>query len=402
MPKLTVGDLDLKGKRVLMRVDFNVPLDESQRITDDGRIRAALPTIKYVLEQGGKLILISHLGRPKDKVVSSLSLRPAVERLARLLDRPVVRASDCVGPEAEKMVGSLGPGEVLLLENLRFHPGETANDREFARELARLGDLYVNDAFGAAHRAHASTVGVTEFLFPCAAGFLLEKEIRYLGGALSQPQRPFVAILGGAKISGKIDVIENLLGKVDSLLIGGGMAYTFFKAKGLEIGKSLLDAEKVDLAGETLRKAETLGAELLLPVDCVIADNFSNDANTQVVKREGILPDWEALDIGPQTIALFKKKIATARTIVWNGPMGVFEMDRFAVGTNAIAGALAEVTQKGTVTIIGGGDTAAAVARTGLQEKMSHISTGGGASLEYLEGKTLPGIEALTEKENQK
>jgi phosphoglycerate kinase len=300
------------------------------------------------------------------------------------------------------MVGSLGPGEVLLLENLRFHPGETANDREFARELARLGDLYVNDAFGAAHRAHASTVGVTEFLSPCAAGFLLEKEIRYLGGALSQPQRPFVAILGGAKISGKIDVIENLLGKVDSLLIGGGMAYTFFKAKGLEIGKSLLDAEKVDLAGETLRKAETLGAELLLPVDCVIADNFSNDANTQVVKREGILPDWEALDIGPQTIALFNNKIATARTIVWNGPMGVFEMDRFAVGTNAIAGALAEVTQKGTVTIIGGGDTAAAVARTGLQEKMSHISTGGGASLEYLEGKTLPGIEALTEKENQK
>ena len=402
MAKLTVKDLDLGGKRVLMRVDFNVPLDESQRITDDSRIRAALPTIKYVLKQGGKLILISHLGRPKGKVVPSLSLRPAVERLARLLDRPVARASDCVGPEVEKMVGSLGPGEVLLLENLRFRPGETANDREFARELARLGDLYVNDAFGTAHRAHASTVGVTEFLFPCAAGFLLEKEIRYLGGALSQPQRPFVAILGGAKISGKIDVIENLLDKVDSLLIGGGMGYTFFKAKGLEIGKSLLDAEKVDLAGETLRKAEASGVELLLPVDCVIADNFSNDANTQVVKREGILPDWEALDIGPKTVALFKERITTARTIVWNGPMGVFEMDRFAVGTNAIAGALAEVTQKGTVTIIGGGDTAAAVTRTGLQEKMSHISTGGGASLEYLEGKTLPGIEALTEKENQK
>jgi phosphoglycerate kinase len=402
MPKLTVGDLDLGGKRVLMRVDFNVPLDESQRITDDSRIRAALPTIKYVLKQGGKLILISHLGRPKGKVVPSLSLRPAVEQLARLLDRPVTRASDCVGPEVEKMVGSLGPGEVLLLENLRFHPGETANDREFARELAHLGDLYVNDAFGTAHRAHTSTVGVTEFLFPCAAGFLLEKEIRYLGGALSQPQRPFVAILGGAKISGKIDVIGNLLDKVDSLLIGGGMTYTFFKAKGLEIGKSLLDAEKVDLAGETLRKAETLGVELLLPVDCVIADNFSNDANTQVVKREGILPDWEALDIGPKTVALFKERITTAKTIVWNGPMGVFEMDRFAVGTNAIAGALAEVTRKGTVTIIGGGDTAAAVAKTGLQEKMSHISTGGGASLEYLEGKTLPGIEALTEKENQK
>ena len=402
MPKLTVGDLDLGGKRVLMRVDFNVPLDESQRITDDSRIRAALPTIKYVTEQGSKLVLISHLGRPKGKVVSSLSLRPAVERLATLLDRPVARASDCVGPEVEKMVGSLGPGEVLLLENLRFHPGETANDREFARELARLGDLYINDAFGTAHRAHASTVGVTEFLFPCAAGFLLEKEIRYLGGALSQPRRPFVAILGGAKISGKIDVIENLLGKVDSLLIGGGMAYTFFKAKGLEIGKSLLDAEKVDLAGETLRKAETSGIELLLPVDCIIADNFSNNANTQVVKREGMLPDWEALDIGPKTVALFKERITTAKTIVWNGPMGVFEMDRFAVGTNAIAGVLAEVTQKGTVTIIGGGDTAAAVAKTGLQEKMSHISTGGGASLEYLEGKTLPGIAALTEKGNQK
>ncbi len=402
MSKLTVKDLDLADKRVLMRVDFNVPLDENQKITDDSRIRAALPTINYVMEKGGKLILMSHLGRPKGKAVPSLSLRPVAQHLSGLLDKPVAMAPDCIGPEVEEMVGSLKPGDVLLLENLRFHPGETANDREFARELAHLGDLYVNDAFGTAHRAHASTVGVTEFFSLCAAGFLLEKEIRYLGDALSQPQRPFVAILGGAKISGKIDVVENLLGKVNSLLIGGGMAYTFFKAQGLEIGKSLLEAEKIDLAGETLRKAETLGVELLLPVDCVIADRFSNDANTRVVDRDGILPDWEALDIGPKTIALFKEKIATARTIVWNGPMGVFEMDRFAVGTNAIAQALAEATQRGAVTIIGGGDTAAAVAKTGLQERMSHISTGGGASLEYLEGKTLPGIAALTEKGNQR
>jgi len=274
------------------------------------------------------------------------------------------------------MVDSLKPGDVLLLENLRFHPGETANDRKFAGELAHLGDLYVNDAFGTAHRAHASTVGVTEFLSPCAAGFLLEREIRYLGDALAQPQRPFVAILGGAKISGKIDIVENLLGKVDSLLIGGGMAYTFFKA-------------------------QACGVELLLPLDCVIADSFSNNANTQVVERDGILPGWEALDIGPKTVALFKERIATAKTIVWNGPMGVFEMDRFAVGTSAIAQALAEATQRGAVTIIGGGDTAAAVAKIGLQGKMSHISTGGGASLEYLEGKNLPGIAALTEKEGQ-
>ena len=401
MAKLTVKDLDLADKRVLMRVDFNVPLDEDRKITDDSRIRAALPTINYVIEKGGRLILMSHLGRPKGRVVPSLSLRPVAQHLSGLLNKPVPIAPDCVGPEVEKMVESLKPGDVLLLENLRFHPGETANDRKFAGELAHLGDLYVNDAFGTAHRAHASTVGVTEFLSPCAAGFLLEREIRYLGDALAQPQRPFVAILGGAKISGKIDIVENLLGKVDSLLIGGGMAYTFFKAQGLEVGNSLLEVDKVDLAGETLGKAETCGVELLLPLDCVIADSFSNNANTQVVERDGILPGWEALDIGPKTVALFKERIATAKTIVWNGPMGVFEMDRFAVGTSAIAQALAEATQRGAVTIIGGGDTAAAVAKIGLQGKMSHISTGGGASLEYLEGKNLPGIAALTEKEGQ-
>jgi len=398
MAKLTIEEIEVKGKRVLMRVDFNVPLDENGRITDDTRIQASLPSIRYVIDHGGKLVLMSHLGRPKGKPDPKLSLRPAAERLSELLGKPVTFAPDCIGPEVERIVGSMKEGDIVLLENLRFHKEEEANDPEFAKKLASLGDVYVNDAFGTAHRAHASTEGVTKHFKQCAAGFLMQKEIEYLGNAVANPERPFLAILGGAKISGKIDVIENLLGKVDTLMIGGGMSYTFFKVMGLEVGKSLLEEDKIELAGEIMRKAEQKGVKLLLPVDCLVADDFSETANTKVVPREGIPADWQSLDIGPKTIELFKGEIAKAKTIVWNGPMGVFEMDKFAGGTNAVAQALAEATERGAVTIVGGGDTAAAVAKAGFEDKMTHISTGGGASLEYLEGKVLPGIAALTDR----
>lgn len=390
--KLT--DLNVAGKRVLVRVDFNVPLDDARNITDDTRIRAALPTIEHLLNSGAAVILMSHLGRPKG-VDDALRLDPVATRLSELIRRPVAKVDDCVGPEVEAAAKALEPGQVLLLDNLRFHKEETANDPDFARRLASLADVYVNDAFGAAHRAHASTAGVAEHL-PAAAGFLLAKELDVLGGALDNPERPFLAILGGAKVSDKIGVIRNLLTKVDTLLIGGGMAYTFIKAKGYEVGKSLLDTERIELAKELMAEAEERGVKLLLPVDVVVADEFSEDANTQEVAIEAIPADWEALDIGPKTRELFAAEVAKAKTILWNGPMGVFEMAPFANGTRAVAEAMAAST--GT-TIIGGGDSAAAVQQFGLAERMSHISTGGGASLEFIEGKVLPGVAALAPKE---
>ena len=367
MEKLTVKDLDLRGKRVLMRVDFNVPLTEDGKVADDTRIQKALPTIRYILEQGASLVLMSHLGRPKGKVVPELSLRPVAEHLSRLLGKNVLFAPDCVGPDVEKMANSLKSGEVLLLENLRFHKEETANDPEFARQLARLGDVYVNDAFGTAHRAHASTEGVTHYFKQCAAGFLMEKEINYLAKAIESPVRPFVAILGGAKISGKIDVIQNLLPKVDALLIGGGMAFTFFKALGYEIGRSILEEDKVDLARELLVKANEKDQKLILPVDIVCTDSLDDPEDIQVFPAEKLPEDGIGVDIGPKTVELFRQKLADARTIVWNGPMGVFEKDEFARGTIAIAEMLAERTKAGATTIIGGGDSVAAVKKAGLE-----------------------------------
>ncbi len=399
MNKLSVRDVDVKNKRVLMRVDFNVPLDDQGHITNDTRIRKALPTIQYVLKQGGKLILMSHLGRPKGKRVPSMSLKPVAQRLGELLGRPVQFVDDCVGEAVEKAAAQLQSGDVLLLENLRFHIEEEKNDPDFARQLARLGDLYVNDAFGTAHRAHASTEGVTHYISPCVAGFLMEKEIEYLAKAVESPERPFVAIIGGAKISGKIDVIQNLLGKVDALLIGGGMAFTFYKAQGLEIGNSILEEDKIELAGDILNAARGKNVEFLLPVDVLVADKIDASAHTRVVPVEKIPADWAGVDIGEKTIALFTEKILAAKTIVWNGPMGIFEIEPFARGTVAIAHALAKATEKGAVTIVGGGDSVAAVSKAGLEEKITHISTGGGASLELLSGYKLPGLEALTDKE---
>ncbi len=393
MAKMTVRDLGLAGKKVLMRVDFNVPLDDEQTITDDTRIRAALPTIQYVLEQGASLVLMSHLGRPKGEPNPELSLAPAAARLGELLGKPVKQLGDCVGPEVEAAVAAMGPGAVCVLENLRFHAEETKNDPEFAKQLAALGDAYVNDAFGTAHRAHASTEGVTAHLQPAAAGFLLEKEIEYFTAALDSPEHPFVAVMGGAKVSDKIGVIENLLDKVDCLLVGGGMTYTFLKAMGQNVGNSKLEPDKVDTAARVLELAKEKGVELMLPTDHVIADDFSEAANTQIV--DGEIPDgWLALDIGPKTTAAFVEKLKTAKLVVWNGPMGVFEMEPFAAGTRAVAEALAE---SDATSIIGGGDSVAAVAQAGLSDKMSHISTGGGASLEFLEGKTLPGVAALSD-----
>lgn len=398
MAKLTVSDLDVKGRRVLMRVDFNVPLEKGM-VANDKRLRAALPTIRYVLERGGKLVLISHLGRPKGKRVPELSLKPCANALETLLGQPVAFADDCIGPSAQAAVEALSPGQVLLLENLRFHKAETDNDEGFARALAGLADLYVNDAFGTAHRAHASTEGVTHFINPCAMGFLIEKEIAYLGEALEKPARPFVAVLGGAKISGKIDVIANLLPKVDRLIIGGGMAYTFFKARNLEIGRSLLEPERIDMARSLLERA---GEKLVLPVDCLCSDRFEFETRTvgelRPTDADAIPPDGVGLDIGPATVALFESILADARTIVWNGPMGVFEIDATAGGTYAVARSMAAATQKGAVTVIGGGDSAAAVEKAGLADRMTHISTGGGASLEFLEGKALPGVAALTDR----
>ena len=394
MNKLTIDDLDLKDKKVLVRVDFNVPLDEKKEITDDKRIVESLPTIKKILDSGGKAILMSHLGRPKGKT-PDLSLLPVAKRLEKLLGKPVRFVNDCIGPEVEKAVNGLKYGECLLLENLRFYAEEEKNDPEFAKKLAKWGDVYVNDAFGTAHRAHASTEGVTKYFKECAAGYLMQKELKYLGMALSDPKRPFAALLGGAKVSGKIDVIKNLMNKVDSILIGGGMAFTFYKAMGMEVGGSLVEEDKVGLAKEILSKAKV---ELNLPLDFVVAKEPKEDAETKVVDKDKIPKGWKGLDIGPKTIELFSKKLQNAKTVVWNGPMGVFEVDEFANGTEKIAKTLAEITKKGAITIVGGGDTAAAVAKANLEDQMSHISTGGGASLEFLEGKVLPGVAALSDK----
>jgi phosphoglycerate kinase len=391
MNKKTVRDVDVKDKRVLVRVDFNVPLDEGV-VTDDTRIRASLPTLRYLLEEGATLILCSHVGRPKGEVVDTLKMDPIAHRLSELLDRPVTKLDDCIGPEVEAAVQAAKPGAVIVLENTRFHPGEKANDPAFAAQLAALADLYVDDAFGSAHRAHASTEGVTHYL-PAVAGFLMEKELEFLGGALAAPQKPFVAILGGAKISDKIGVIENLLDRVDALLVGGGMANTFLKADGYDVAESLVEDDSLDTARELIERG---GDRLVLPVDVTVADRFDADAFSQVVTVAEVPPHWRILDIGPRTLELFQERLAGARTVVWNGPMGVFEFEKFAQGTEAVARMLAALPE--ATTIIGGGDSAAAVKRTGLADKMSHISTGGGASLEFLEGKTLPGVAALLDR----
>ena len=394
MNKLTVKDLDVKGKRVFVRVDFNVPMDENQNITDDKRIRAALPTIQYLIDQGARVILASHLGRPKDQPEDKFRMDPVAKRLAELLGKEVTKVDDCIGPEVETAVAGLKDGDVLLLENVRFYPGEKKNDPEFAKNLAGLAEIYVNDAFGAAHRAHASTAGIAQYL-PAAAGFLLQKEIEVMGKALNDPERPFVAILGGAKVADKIGVINNLLQKVDTLSIGGGMAYTFLKAQGYEIGTSLLDADSLTLAKELMEAAKERGVKFLLPVDIVIADRFAADAAYEVVPADQMRAGWMGMDIGPQTVELFSQEIKTAKTVVWNGPMGVFEMPNFAKGTQAVAQVMAD---SDAITIIGGGDSAAAVEQAGLADKLSHVSTGGGASLEFLEGKALPGVEALNDR----
>ncbi len=397
MKKLTVEDLEIAGRRVLMRVDFNVPL-ENGKVANDKRIRAALPTIKYILAKNGKLILMSHLGRPKGKRIPEMSLKPCVNVLAALLEKEVFFADDCIGEKVETAVGNLGEGNVLLLENLRYYKAETKNDPGFAKKLANLGDLFVNDAFGTAHRAHASTAGVTNYIDRCAAGYLLMKELDYLGRVNENPERPFVAILGGAKISGKIDVISNLLPKVDNLIIGGGMAYTFYKSMGFEIGKSLLEADKLELAGDLLQKG---GEKIVLPPDCIVSDLFDfherKVGQTKEVSNNAIPENWYGLDIGSRSIEVFRNVLRNAKTIVWNGPMGVFEIEDTAKGTYAIAGVLSEATRQGATTVVGGGDSASAVKKAGLDDQISHISTGGGASLEFLEGRVLPGVEALTD-----
>ena len=391
MDKKTVRDVDVKGKRVVVRVDFNVPLKDGA-VADDRRIRAALPTIQYLLDQGAAVALMSHLGRPKGEPKPEFRMDPVADRLSQLLGKRVTKLDDCVGPKVESAVEAMKPGDVILLENTRFKPGETKNDPALADGLATLGEVYVNDAFGTAHRAHASTAGVAQHL-PAVAGFLMEKELNYLGRALADPKRPFLAILGGAKISDKIGVIQNLLAQVDSLLIGGGMANTFFKAQGLSVGDSLVEDEALDAARELLDSA---GDRLVLPVDCVVADRFDADADAKVVPVDQVSDGWRILDIGPASVAHFSNRLAAAKTVVWNGPMGVFEFPRFAEGTFAVARALAGL--KDATTIIGGGDSAAAVEGSGLADKMSHISTGGGASLEFLEGKELPGVAALMDK----
>lgn len=397
MAKLTIEDLNVNGKTVFMRVDFNVPM-ENGKITDDNRIVEALPSIRYLINSGAKVILASHLGRPKGTVNPEFTLQPVADALAKQLAVPVHFAEDCIGTAAELAVQSANYGEIVLLENLRFHPEEEANDAEFSKKLASLADLYINDAFGSSHRAHASVAGITKYLQPAASGFLLEKEIRYLDESVNHPKHPFVAILGGAKVSDKIGVIENLISKVDVLLIGGGMSFTFYKAKGLPVGNSLVEEEKVSLAFELLKKASDAGVELLVPVDSIVADRFAADASTQTVGEDGIPEGWMALDIGPETISLYADRIRSAKTVLWNGPMGVFEMDAFSKGTFEVAKALADATQQGATTIVGGGDSAAAISKSGLEKQVSHVSTGGGASLEYLEGKVLPGVDSLTDK----
>ena len=395
MNKKTIRDVDLAGKKVLVRVDFNVPLD-GETVTDDTRIRAAIPTLRYILEQKPKaLILMSHLGRPKGEANPKYSLKPVAPALSELLGVEVQFAEDCVGPKAESAVENLPEGGVLLLENTRFHKGEERNDLDLAQQMASLGDVFVNDAFGSAHRAHSSTVGVTEYL-PSVAGFLMEKEIDYLATTLENPKRPFIAILGGAKVSDKINVIEALLEKVDKLLIGGGMANTFFKAQGHAVGKSLVESDAVDTAKALLKRG---GDKLVLPVDAVIGESFDNDTSTQVIDvSNGVPDDWAIYDIGPKTIDSFRQVLDGAKTVVWNGPMGVFEMPNFAKGTNTVAQLLVNETKKGAVTIIGGGDSAAAIEQAGLADQVTHISTGGGASLEMLEGRDLPGVTALSDK----
>ncbi len=405
MPKLSIRDIELANKRVFIRVDFNVPLTEDgKEITDDTRIVATLPTIEYALRHKAKVILASHLGRPKGKPNPKYSLRPVVDRLRELLDKKednysinVAFAPDCVGEIANELARQLESGQVLLLENLRYHAEEEANDPAFSKALALLAEVYVNDAFGSAHRAHASTEGITHFLKPAVAGLLMEKEITYLGKALEAPEKPFVAIIGGSKISGKIDVIDNLLDKVDTLVIVGGMAYTFQRALGVTTGKSLVEEDKIDMAKAALEKAKSKGVNLLLPVDNILADNFAADAKTQPWETsKNFPPDWQGLDIGPKSIKAIEEVVSTARTIVWNGPAGVFEFPRFAVGTNAIAKAVA--ANKAATSIIGGGDSVSAINQAGVAGQITHISTGGGASLEFLEGKKLPGVEALTNK----
>ncbi len=395
MKKVTVNDVNFRSQKVLVRVDFNVPIENGE-VSDDRRITEALPTIRKIMKDGGRTILCSHLGRPKGKPEEKYSLRPVAKRLSLLLGKEVMFAEDCVGPEAANVVSKMKDGDVVLLENLRFHDKEEKNDPEFAQRLASLADTYVNDAFGSAHRAHASTEGVARFFRQAIAGYLMEKELNYLGTALENPQRPFAAILGGSKISGKIDVITNLMNKVDLLLIGGGMTFTFSKAMGYPIGDSLLEADKVELAKEIIQKIKSSRAEFVFPVDAVIAREISDTAETKVVDIDKIPEGWRGLDIGPKTIKLFEEKLKSAKTVVWNGPMGVFEHKPFAEGTLAIARLLATLTGQGATTVVGGGDSASAVKDAGVEAKLSHISTGGGASLEFLEGKELPGVAALT------
>ncbi|MFC2459686.1 MAG: phosphoglycerate kinase [Selenomonas noxia] len=396
MHKKTIRDIDVKGKKVFVRVDFNVPMDEHQNITNDTRIRATIPTIRHLLDGGAAVILACHVGRPTEAREPKFSTKPIVARLSELLGHEVKWAPDCVGPEAEKAAAALKPGEVLLLENLRYHKEEKKNDPAFAKQLAALADIAVDDAFGVAHRAHASNVGITSYL-ETVAGFLMEKEINYIGKTLEAPKRPFVAIIGGAKVSDKIGVIENMIDKVDTIIIGGGMAHTFDASKGYPIGDSLCERDKIGLAKELLEKAEKKGVKVVLPVDVVIADKFAADANTKTVDVDKIPDGWQALDSGAKTSEEYVKALQGAKTVIWNGPMGVFEFDAFAKGTEAVAHAVAEATKRGAVSIVGGGDSIAALKKTGLSDRISHISTGGGATLELLEGKVLPGIAALAD-----
>lgn len=394
MNKKTVKDIDLKGKKVLVRCDFNVPMDENQNITDNTRIVAALPTIKYLLENNCAIILCSHLGRPKGEFKPEFSLKPVAKELANLLGKEVIMANDVIGEDAKAKAEALQNGQIMLLENVRFHKEETDNDSDFSKELANMAEIYVNDAFGSSHRAHSSTAGVAQYL-PAVSGFLIEKELKFLGNAISNPERPFVAILGGAKVSDKIGVIDSLLEKVDTLIIGGGMAYTFFKAQGYEVGDSICELDKLDLANNLMKKAEKKGVKLILPVDTKVGKAANPEGESKTVKCTEIPEGWEGFDIGEETINIYEEELKTAKTVVWNGPLGLFEVDQFAIGTNEIARALSEID---ATTIIGGGDSAAAVKKAGLEDKMTHISTGGGASLEFLEGKTLPGIECLLDK----
>lgn len=398
MAKKALADLsasDVAGKRVLVRADFNVPLDDAGNITDDTRIRAALPTIQDLSGKGAKVILASHFGRPKGKVEDSMRLTPVAKRLSEKLGKEVVKCDDCIGDDVASKVSNMKDGDVLLLENVRFYEGEEKNDPEFAKQLAANADLYVNDAFGTAHRAHASTAGVTEYLSPAVAGSLIEKELKFLQETVDNPQRPLAAIVGGSKVSSKIGVIETLLDKVDKIFIGGGMIFTFYKARGMNVGASLVEEDKLDLAKKLEAKAKEKGVKFLLPTDVIVADKFAADANTQTVSVDNIPDGWMGLDIGPDSVKTFQGELADCKSVIWNGPMGVFEMEAFAKGTTGIAETLAGLTDKGCVTIIGGGDSVAAVEQAGLASQMSHISTGGGASLELLEGKTLPGIAAL-------